>query len=242
MSSAQATIVGSYSYELVALSILIAIAASYAALDLAGRVTSARGRARLLWLNGGALAMGLGIWSMHYIGMLALQLPVPVSYNWPTVALSLLAAVHASGVALYVVSRSKMGIFRASVGSIFMGSGIAGMHYIGMAAMRMPANCRYSPALVALSTIVAVVISFIALWLTFRFPRRNVNRWLEKVSERTCDGYGESPSCITLEWLPPVLLQRSWPRESLAYAVRRVLRSGWLESSWSRSWFSGSPS
>ena len=73
--------IGSYNYGLVVLSVLISIIASYAALDLAGRVTSALGRSRLLWLTGGATAMGIGIWSMHYIGMLAFHLPVPVKYD-----------------------------------------------------------------------------------------------------------------------------------------------------------------
>src|ERR1700676_1235170 len=101
--------VGSYDYRLVALSVFIAILASYAALDLAGRVTSAQGRARLFWLSGGAVAMGIGIWSMHYVGMLAFRLPVPVQYDWPTVLLSLLAAIFASLVGLFVVGREKMG-------------------------------------------------------------------------------------------------------------------------------------
>src|SRR6266853_5340234 len=105
---------GSYDYRLVALSVLIAVCASYAALELAARTTAARGRARLLWLAGGAAAMGLGIWSMHYVGMLAFSLPVPVLYDWPTVLLSLLAAVFASGVALVVVSRKKLGWVRAA--------------------------------------------------------------------------------------------------------------------------------
>ena len=161
--------VGSYDFRLVALSVFIAIIASYAALDLAGRVTSAHGRVRLLWLSGGAAAMGIGIWSMHYIGMLAFHLAIPVRYDWPTVLLSLLAAVFASGVALFVVSRSEMGLFRAFVGSIFMGGGIAAMHYMGMAAMRLSAMCHYSSWLVTLSVILANVISFVALWLTFHF-------------------------------------------------------------------------
>ena len=105
--------VGSYDFRLVALSVFIAMLASYAALDLSGRVTSSHGRTRLLWLSGGAVAMGIGIWSMHYIGMLAFHLPVPVQYDWPTVLLSLLAAVFASAVALFVVSRRKMGLLRA---------------------------------------------------------------------------------------------------------------------------------
>jgi two-component system sensor histidine kinase/response regulator len=100
---------GSYDYRLVALSVFIAILAAYAALDLAGQVTSARGAVRLAWMSGGALAMGLGIWSMHYIGMLAFHLPIPVQYDWRIVLLSLLAAVAASGVALFVVSRETMG-------------------------------------------------------------------------------------------------------------------------------------
>ena len=83
---------GSYDYRLVVLSVLIAICAAYSALELAGRITAATGRNRLAWLGGGAIAMGFGIWSMHYVGMLAFSLPVPILYDWPTVSLSLLAA------------------------------------------------------------------------------------------------------------------------------------------------------
>ena len=106
--SSQGALVGSYDYRLVALSVLIAMLASYAALDLGGRVTAARGHLRSIWLTGGAAAMGLAIWSMHYIGMLAYSLPVAVFYDWPTVLVSLLAAIFASGVALFVV-RSPCG-------------------------------------------------------------------------------------------------------------------------------------
>jgi len=158
---------GSYDYRLVALSVLIAVLASYAALDLAGRVTSARGTARSVWLSGGAMAMGIGIWSMHYVGMLAFRLPVAVEYDWPTVLVSLVAAIFASAIALFVVSREKMGLYRALAGSVFMGGGIAGMHYIGMAAMRLPAMCDYSRGIVSISIVLAVVISLVAIWLTF---------------------------------------------------------------------------
>ena len=101
-------LIGSYNYALVALSVFIAVFASYAALDLASRVTAAGGWTRALWVLGGAGAMGTGIWSMHYIGMLAFSLPIPVAYHWPTVLLSLFAAILASIIALYVVSRKKM--------------------------------------------------------------------------------------------------------------------------------------
>ena len=157
----------SYDYRLVALSVFIAMLASYAALDLGGRVTASRGQLRWIWLAGGAFAMGMGIWSMHYIGMLAYNLPVTVRYDWPTVVWSLLAAILASAIALVVVSRNEMGGVAIGTGGLLMGLGIAAMHYIGMAAMRLPAMCSYSPGLVSLSVALAIVISLVALWLTF---------------------------------------------------------------------------
>jgi PAS domain S-box-containing protein len=166
---AAVNLIGSYNYALVALSVLIAMFASYVALDLAGRVTAASGWTRAVWLLGGAGAMGTGIWSMHYIGMLAFVLPVPLAYHWPTVLLSLLAAILASVVALGVVSRQKMGASRAVAGSVLMGASIASMHYIGMAAMRLPAICQFNSSLVAMSVVFAVLISFAALWITFHF-------------------------------------------------------------------------
>jgi two-component system sensor histidine kinase/response regulator len=162
-------LIGSYNYALVALSVLIAMFASYAALDLASRVTAAGGWTRALWVLGGACAMGTGIWSMHYIGMLAFILPIPVAYHWPTVLLSLFAAILASVIALYVVSRRKMGASQAVAGSVLMGAGIAGMHYIGMAAMRLPAICQFNSFVVVLSVALAVLISLAALWITFHF-------------------------------------------------------------------------
>src|ERR1700756_31281 len=162
-------LIGSYNYALVALSVLIAMFASYAALDLAGRVTAAGGWTRVVWLLGGAGAMGTGIWSMHYIGMLAFILPIPVASHWPTVLLSLVAAILASVIALYMVSRQKMGVLQAVAGSVLMGAGIASMHYIGMAAMRLPAVCQFSSFLVVLSVVFAVLISLAALWIAFHF-------------------------------------------------------------------------
>jgi PAS domain S-box-containing protein len=179
---AAVNLIGSYNYALVALSVLIAIFASYAALDLAGRVTAAGGWTRAVWLLGGAGAMGTGIWSMHYIGMLAFILPIPVAYDWPTVLLSLFAAILASVVALGVVSRQKMGWFRAVAGSVLMGAGIASMHYIGMAAMRLPAICQFNSLLVVLSVVFAVLISLAALWITFHFRDEKTGIGWEKLA------------------------------------------------------------
>ncbi len=160
---------GSYNFGLVTLSVLLAVLASYAALDLAGRVTSARGWLRALWLGGGAIAMGTGIWSMHYVGMLAFRLPVLVEYDWPTVLLSLLAAIPASAIGLFAASGKRMGPYRAIAGSVFMGGAIAGMHYLGMAAMRLPAMCHYSLPIIAASVVLAIAVSLVALLLEFRF-------------------------------------------------------------------------
>ncbi len=168
---------GYYSTGLVALSVIIAILAAGAALDLTNRVTAAHGRARALWLAGGAFAMGLGIWSMHYVGMLAFHLPVPVLYDVPTVMASLLAAVFASAVALFVVSRRTLGPIAALLSSLVMGTGIAAMHYTGMAAMRMPAQISYRPFWFTLSVVIAIIVALVALILTFQLRSDAIRAW-----------------------------------------------------------------
>jgi PAS domain S-box-containing protein len=173
--SATIELTGSYDYGEVGRSVLVAIAASYAALDLAGRVTAASGRIRAAWLTGGATAMGAGIWAMHVKGMLAFHLPVPVEYHWPTFLASLLVAMLASAVALYVASRRKMGLVTALIGSVIMSAGIAGMHYLGMAAMRLPAIARFSLLLVTISVLFAFIFSLVALMMAFDL--REETRW-----------------------------------------------------------------
>jgi signal transduction histidine kinase/ActR/RegA family two-component response regulator len=167
---------GFYDGRLVVLSIVIAILAAYAALDLSGRLTVSQGRARLAWLWGGAFSMGIGIWSMHYVGMEALRLPVLVEYDWPTVLLSIIVAILASAVALFVASRKTLTATAAAFGSVLMGGGIAAMHYIGMAAMRMPAIRFYSDPVVALSVFLGIAISFVAIRLTFAV-RHHTSSW-----------------------------------------------------------------
>jgi len=173
------SIPATYDYRLVSLSVVIAVFASYTALDLAGRVTATRDQARLAWLIGGATAMGTGIWSMHYTGMLAFRLPMRVYYHLPTVMLSLLAAIFASFIALWVVSRPRVTTLHIVGGSLLMGAGIATMHYTGMAAMRLAAHHHYHPGLWLLSVLLAVVISLAALWLTIHFREENRGRLLK---------------------------------------------------------------
>jgi two-component system, sensor histidine kinase and response regulator len=162
-----------YDTRLVVLSIVIAICAAYGALDLAGRTSAAAGRQRVAWITIGAVVMGLGIWSMHYIGMLAFSLPVRVLYDLPTVIVSLLAAIFASAIALWLVSRPTLRALSVAVASLFMGAGICTMHYTGMEAMRLPAACVYNATIVAASVAIAVVVSVVALLITFRLRGKN---------------------------------------------------------------------
>jgi diguanylate cyclase (GGDEF)-like protein/PAS domain S-box-containing protein len=171
--NATTAISGNYEYRLVALSIVLALFASYTALDLTGRIRSAKGWVRTIWLSCGASAIGLGIWAMHYVGMLALRMPMPVAYHLPTVGLSLLAAIAASGVALIVASRASMSVWPAIAGSIGMGGGIGAMHYVGMAAMRCAALISYDRRVVSLSIVLAITIAMVTLQLAFRLRFEN---------------------------------------------------------------------
>jgi diguanylate cyclase (GGDEF)-like protein len=157
-----------YDYRLVVLSIVIAIIGAYVGLTLSERVAKHHGQSRYLWLGGGAIAFGSAVWAMHFTGMLALRLPVAVTYDVPVVVLSLLVAILAAGVALFSVSRPHI-TWRSSLGgAVAMGVGIGSMHYIGMFAMRMPATMDWDYRIVALSAVVAVGLSLVAVRLSFR--------------------------------------------------------------------------
>lgn len=169
MGPIEAPLVGHYDLRLTAFSAWIAISTSYAALDLGGRIAAARGWARAVWLAAGAIALGLGIWGMDFTGMLAFRLPVPVAYHLPTVLVSLIAAILASGIALHVASGKRLGLEQALTGSVLVGVGIAGMHYIGMSAMRFSAARHDNPWLVAAAVLIAMMASLAALAVTFHY-------------------------------------------------------------------------
>jgi PAS domain S-box-containing protein len=151
---------------LVALSIVIAALASYTALDLATRMRAASGRARPAWLVAAALAMGGGIWSMHFVGMLAFSMPgTEISYDPFLTLLSLVIPIVVAAAAFAVVGRRPQALLASGFA---MGLGISGMHYTGMSAMRMAALLEYEPGWVVLSIAIAVSASVVALWLAFR--------------------------------------------------------------------------
>ena len=161
-------VTGTYDPYLVALSLLVAVFASYTALDLGGRVAAARGLARRVWLAAAAITMGGGIWSMHFVAMLAFIMPTPMSYDIGLTTLSLVVAMFVTGGGFYVISRHSGSLLRLVLSGIFMGLGIAAMHYTGMAAMREHVDLSYDRILVALSLIIAIGASTAALWLAFR--------------------------------------------------------------------------
>ncbi|UZM15379.1 EAL domain-containing protein [Pseudomonas kielensis] len=161
-------LIGNYSPALVLISLCVAILASYTALDMAGRIATTKGRAAHLWTVGGALAMGVGVWSMHFIGMLAFSLPIALGYDFGITALSLLIAILSSGFALWLVSQPQLPAWQLGFGALVMGAGISAMHYTGMAAMRMTPGIDYDPSLFGASLLIAVGASAAALWIAFR--------------------------------------------------------------------------
>jgi PAS domain S-box-containing protein len=173
---------GSYDPGLVMLSVLIGMFASYTALNLATHHISARRSGRSAWLAGGCVVMGIGIWSMHFTGMLAFSLPVPVGYHWPTVLLAFFVAVFSSAVALYVITWEKISGGKVAIGSVIMGLSIAGLHYTAMDSMRLAGGCRYNLGLVTLSVVLAIVISLPPMWFVFHFRQRTMGTILERIA------------------------------------------------------------
>jgi signal transduction histidine kinase len=160
--------VASHNHLLVVLSVLISILAAYSTIALIERLRDARGRLWLAWLFGGAVVDGIGTWSMHYTGMLALRLPVWVEYDWPTVVLSLIVGMVGSGATLLILSRGKLRWPRVFAASVLLGGlGVSGLHYTAMDAMRFQGMHYYSAAIGVLSIVLAVVTSFMALSLMF---------------------------------------------------------------------------
>jgi signal transduction histidine kinase/CheY-like chemotaxis protein len=169
---------GYFDHPLVLMSVLVAILASYTSLSMAGRVANSSGSSERLWIAGGAFAMSVGIWAMHFIGMLAFRLPIPVGYDPWITFLSWLLALGASWLALWQVSRPRMPLRSLLSGAVLMGIGINAMHYTGMAGMRMEPGIDYDGSLFALSVAIAVVASGAALWIAFRLRGGGQHVWI----------------------------------------------------------------
>ncbi|MCL9683503.1 MHYT domain-containing protein [Legionella maioricensis] len=180
----QDQLTGTYSIRLVVLSFLVATAASYVALDVTYRMrdVSISKFESFLWLIGGSLAMGAGIWSMHFIGMLAFIMPMPMLYDPTLTGLSIVVAIIASGLALSLLRPKNIKLLYLILGGIVMGFAIAAMHYTGMAAMSISMNIHYLPNVFILSILIAIFASEAALYLAIKSTQADIkNRFLLKI-------------------------------------------------------------
>lgn len=160
---------------LIAISYLVAFIASFVALDSAGKIPLSSRKAALFWRMAGGISLGIGIWSMHFIGMLSMQMPMMMRYDlWLTLA-SLGVAVIASTTALDIaVAGKKRSLFRPIVATAILSAGVVSMHYIGMAALMLDGSIIWDRRIVGLSVVIAVVASGTALWLAFRLRDKGV--------------------------------------------------------------------
>ncbi|MGT2511497.1 putative bifunctional diguanylate cyclase/phosphodiesterase [Cupriavidus basilensis] len=213
---------GSHNSSLVLISLLVAILASYTALDMAGRIATAQGRAAHWWLAGGACAMGIGIWSMHFIAMLAFHLPIPLGYDLPITAVSLLIAIASSALALWLVGRETLPWRRLAGGALLIGAGIAGMHYTGMAALQMSPGIRYIPSLFILSIVVAVLASGTALWIAFNLRRESI--WVRPLRAGAAVIMGVA--IVGMHYTG--MAAAEFPLGSICGAARDGMDTGWL--------------
>ncbi|WP_052341843.1 MHYT domain-containing protein [Salinarimonas rosea] len=159
---------------LVALSILVAMQGAYVGLALAGRVAAAEGVRRRVLLVGAAATLAVGIWSMHFIGLLAARLPVGVDYLVAPTVFSLLVCVMVVGAGMLLAATDLPLVLRVGAGGLGMGAGIASMHYIGMGALAGAMTMSHAPGPVVLSLVLAVAASTAALWLCFEAPRQTL--------------------------------------------------------------------
>jgi NO-binding membrane sensor protein with MHYT domain len=162
---------GTYDLRLVLLSYMVAFLASYVALDVAGRLRDVSNTplTRRLWIAGGALAMGAGIWSMHFIGMLAFTMHgMIMTYDLSWTGLSLLVAIFASAFALYLLTPRDMHVSHMAFGGVILGLAIASMHYLGMQGMSSSMDIHYLPGLFTLSIVIAIAASEAALWFAIK--------------------------------------------------------------------------
>ena len=168
---------GKYNLVLVGVSYLVAVLASYVALNLVGRLRAEHNKqAKIYWLIGGAFTMGAGIWSMHFIGMLAFVMPMPMEYDLDWTIASLLMAILASGLALYILQKENYSISQLALGGVIIGIAISTMHYMGMEGMESHTRIHYLPGLFVLSIVIGVSAAEAALYLALQSNQGSSNR------------------------------------------------------------------
>lgn len=174
--------VGNYNIYLVIISIIIAIIASYSALNITSKISNQSEKSKLFWIISGSVVMGAGVWSMHFIGMLAFHSHATVEYDILITILSMVISVLSSFIAFFITMSKEVKWYKVVMGGFIMGSGIAAMHYMGMEAMIMEGEITYNSTLVVLSIIIALCASYIALLLFTRFRNKPEASWLKWLS------------------------------------------------------------
>jgi len=172
-----------YDIPLVILSAIVAVGAGFFTIEMSNEIVLNKGIERWTWLIISAITMGMGIWGMHFIAMTAFSMGVEISYDFLIVVISLLAAIIGCVQGLYIITQPLVNLKTLLAASITMGAAIAGMHYIGMAAMRVPGTINYDPIIFTLSVIIAIVVSFAAMKIviSLRQMKKNSRYSLYKV-------------------------------------------------------------
>lgn len=167
---------------LIAVSYLVAFIASFVALDSAGKIPLSSRKASLFWRIAGGITLGIGIWSMHFIGMLSMQMPMMMSYDlWLTLA-SLGVAIVASTIAINIAVTGKhLSPFRLFFATVILSAGVVAMHYIGMAALMLEGSILWDRRIVGVSVMIAVVASGVALWLAFRLRDKHKGVFVTRI-------------------------------------------------------------
>ncbi|MDY0416867.1 bifunctional diguanylate cyclase/phosphodiesterase [Enterobacter sp. 170198] len=167
---------------LIAISYLVAFIASFVALDSAGKIPLSSRKAALFWRIAGGVTLGIGIWSMHFIGMLSMQMPMMMSYDlWLTLT-SLGVAVVASTTAINIaVTGKKLSPLRLILATALLSAGVVSMHYTGMAALMLDGSIIWDRRIVALSVVIAIIASGTALWLAFRLRDKHKGVFIDRL-------------------------------------------------------------
>ena len=164
---------GSFNYFMVLLSYVISVCGAFTALVLARESVKVEPHERLPWVAWSAVIMGgIGIWSMHFVGMMAYDMQMAVSYDIGKTILSMVIGIISTGIGFAIVGLGSRAFWAILLAGVFMGSGVAAMHYMGMAAMRMAASIQYDMTLVWISVGIAVSASCVALWMAFFLTAR----------------------------------------------------------------------
>lgn len=211
-----------YDILLVFISLVVAILASYTALDMAERINATQHKGAALWLAGGAFAMGVGIWSMHFIGMLSFRLPIALGYDLALTIASLAIAIVASGFALWRISQPTLPLMQLSMSALLMGIAIAAMHYTGMAALRMTPGIEYDPLLFSLSILIAVAASGAALWIAFTLRKNQPHMKRARAMAAVVMGV----AIIGMHYTG--MAAANFPLGSICTAAREGIPPGWL--------------